>query len=62
MAKHFLFFFFVLTGGFIFAQQGTLKGTIVDDAAKEGLPGATIQLLGDLSKGTAADVEGNYSL
>ncbi len=62
MAKHFLFFFFVLTGGFVFAQQGTLKGTIVDDAAKEGLPGATIQLLSDLSKGTAADVEGNYSL
>lgn len=44
------------------AQQGTLKGTVVDDANKEGLPGATIQLLNDKSKGTSADIEGNYTL
>lgn len=62
MKKYFLLSILFSTCGFLHAQQGTLKGIIVDDAAKEGLPGATIQLLNDLSKGTAADIEGNYSL
>lgn len=46
----------------MFGQQGTLKGIVVEDEGKEGLPGATIQLLSDLSKGTATDIDGNYSV
>jgi hypothetical protein len=46
----------------ITAQQGTLKGNISDAESKESLPGATIQLAKDLSKGTAADIAGNYIL
>ena len=62
MMKHFFFILlFAFSSSLLLAQQGTLKGTIVDEASKEGLPGATIQLLKDKSKGTAADVEGNYS-
>lgn len=62
MKKLFLFSFLFVFCTLLQAQQGTLRGTIVDEAAKEGLPGATIQLLSNLSKGTSADVEGNYSM
>lgn len=49
--------------GLSYAQQtGTLKGNVVDDDSKESLPGATIQLLKKLSKGTSTDVDGNYTL
>jgi iron complex outermembrane receptor protein len=46
------------------AQTGTgvLKGTIIDKDGKDAIIGATIQLLSDLSKGTASDVDGNYVL
>lgn len=39
-----------------------LKGTITDDVTKESLPGATIQMKNNLGKGTAADLDGNYSM
>lgn len=47
-----------------FSQTGTgvLKGNIMDKGTKEPIIGATIQLLNDLSKGTASDIEGNYVL
>lgn len=41
---------------------GVLKGNISDKETKEPIIGATIQLLKDLSKGTATDIEGNYVL
>ena len=48
----------------IYSQTGTgvLKGNIMDKDSKEPIIGATIQLLNDLSKGTASDIEGNYVL
>lgn len=47
----------------MFGQHtGTLKGKITDNDTKESLPGATIQLLNNLSKGTSTDVDGNYTL
>ncbi|HRG01011.1 MAG TPA: TonB-dependent receptor [Bacteroidia bacterium] len=48
----------------IYSQTGTgvLKGSILDKDTKEPIIGATIQLLSDLSKGTASDIEGNYVL
>ncbi len=49
---------------FVYSQTGTgvLKGNIIDKDTKESIIGATIQLLNDLSKGTASDIEGNYVL
>jgi hypothetical protein len=48
----------------LYSQTGTgvLKGNITDKDSKEPIIGATIQLLSDLSKGTATDIEGNYVL
>lgn len=43
-------------------NQGTLKGKITDKNTNETLPGATIQLLSNLSKGTASDIDGNYAI
>lgn len=54
---------FLLAAQFIMAQKtGILKGNISDFDSKETLPGATIQLASDLSKGTSADIDGNYTL
>lgn len=41
-------------------QTGTLKGKISDGKTKELLPGASVQLLKDLSKGAVSDIDGNY--
>ena len=48
----------------LYSQTGTgvLKGNITDKDSKEPIIGATIQLLNDLSKGTATDIDGNYVL
>ncbi len=64
MIKTFLFVFLVFTSFISLAQTGTgvLKGNISDKESKEPIIGATIQLLNDLSKGTATDIEGNYVL
>jgi len=43
-------------------QTGILKGNITDKSNKESLPGVTIQLLKNLSKGTFSDIDGNYQL
>jgi outer membrane cobalamin receptor len=55
---------FVASSFFIYSQTGTgvLKGNIFDKDSKEPAVGATIQLLNDLSKGTSADIDGNYVL
>jgi len=45
-----------------FSQStGVLRGK-VSDPAGELLPGATIRLLSNLNKGTATDIDGNYSM
>lgn len=43
-------------------QTGILKGTISEQGSNETLPGATVQLLRNLAKGTASDIEGHYYL
>lgn len=60
--RWFLIVFVFLTLCLRAQQTGTLKGTVSDKSTNETLPGATIQLLNNLSKGTASDIEGNYSL
>ncbi|MGZ3930485.1 MAG: TonB-dependent receptor [Bacteroidia bacterium] len=57
----FLLLFFM--AGICAAQQtGVLKGTISEQGSNETLPGATVQLLKNLAKGTASDVDGHYYL
>ena len=59
----FLFFIFLLLTSYSFAQQnGILRGIVIDASNKEVLPGATIQLLSDMSKGSATDIDGKYYL
>lgn len=50
----------VISFGSIAQSKGTLKGVIKDKSTGETLPGATVQLLNNLSKGTASDIDGNY--
>lgn len=52
----------VLYGGpTAYAQStGILKGVVTDAGTKETLPGATIQLVEDMSKGVATDIDGKY--
>ena len=44
-----------------FAQEGFLKGLLIDDESGEPLIGATVSVKGT-TKGTVADFNGNYSL
>ncbi len=64
ISRLFLFVGLFVSSSVIYSQTGTgvLKGTILDKDTKEPAIGATIQLLTDLSKGTASDIEGNYIL
>jgi iron complex outermembrane receptor protein len=43
-------------------KTGVLKGAVREDGTGELVIGATIQLLSDLSKGTATDIDGNFVL
>src|SRR5258708_3675720 len=46
---------------FLFSQQtGILKGTVSEVGSNEVLPGASIQLLDNLSKGVATDIDGHF--
>lgn len=60
----FLVFVSLFFCGNLFSQTGTgvLKGNVMEKGSKEPAIGSTIQLLNDLSKGTATDIEGNYVL
>ncbi len=62
--KNTFLLFLILLSSFAFSQTGTgvLKGTIFEKGSKDPIIGATIQLLSDLSKGVASDLEGNYVL
>lgn len=53
----------LFTSQFLSAQStGILKGVVTDASTKETLPGATIQLVKDMSKGTSTDLDGKYYL
>lgn len=45
----------------VYAQTGTIKGTIIDASTKEPLIGATVLLVGS-SNGAATDLDGNYTI
>ena len=49
----------LLAPGLVFAQDGTLSGTVTDGRTGDPLPGATVQVT-DLGVGSATDVDGNF--
>ncbi|NGP87871.1 SusC/RagA family TonB-linked outer membrane protein [Fodinibius halophilus] len=55
------FLFMVTSVAFAFAQTGTLKGTVTDAKTGDTVPAANVLLL-KINKGTATDVDGNYSI
>lgn len=58
----FVYFFVHALSSFSQTSTGVLKGFISVKETKEPIIGATIQLLKDLSKGTASDIDGSYVL
>jgi len=54
-------FLFILTFS-AFAQQGTLKGTVLDSVSKEAITGAIIRSFNDKSNGATTDDKGGFSL
>lgn len=60
---HLICFLVALSISSAFAQQtGILKGIVYDFETHEKLPGATIQLNTNLSKGAATDLDGHFML
>ncbi|PQJ34279.1 hypothetical protein BSZ35_06400 [Salinibacter sp. 10B] len=50
----------LLVPGLVFAQQGTVRGTVLDASTGESLPGASVQIPAE-GIGAATDAEGNFS-
>ena len=60
---HCIFLFVFLFLSELYSQQsGVLKGVVYDFDTQEKLPGATIRLVKNLSKGAATDIDGKYLL
>ncbi len=51
----------LLAPGLVFAQEGTISGTITDGETGEPLPGANIEI-SELGTGVASGVDGTYTL
>lgn len=54
--------FLSLSASAVFAQQGTVTGTIYDSDGRETLPGANIYLSSSISTGTVSDLDGAFVL
>ncbi len=52
---------FILLASSMYAQELTVKGTVVDEADGLSIPGATVLVKGT-TNGTITDIDGNYSL
>ena len=54
----------IVTCGHVYAQNGTIKGRVVEDDGKTPIEFATVRLMqeGDMILGTVTDDKGNYSL
>jgi hypothetical protein len=59
--KQFLFFFLVMLGGIAHAQNGVIKGKIIDAATNEAIIGANVIITGT-TNGTVSDIEGNFEI
>lgn len=61
MKKSVLVFLMILTGLSSFAQTGTIRGQVIEDASGEALIGATVMVEGT-SIGATTDFDGNYAI
>ena len=61
MQKIFLLALFLLTGNLIFAQNGSVEGTITDANTNQPLIGVSVTIKGG-GKGTSSDLKGYYSI
>jgi hypothetical protein len=59
--KSFITFVFVIISFFATAQNGFIRGTVIDDATGEFLPGVIVKLEGT-ETGTTSDLDGKFSL
>ncbi|HAA10736.1 MAG TPA: hypothetical protein DCE41_03185 [Cytophagales bacterium] len=48
--------------GSVWAQNGTIRGKIMDGTFGEPMIGATVRLQSDASKGSTTDLDGNYTI
>ncbi|MDX2070729.1 MAG: TonB-dependent receptor [Haliscomenobacter sp.] len=64
LAKAVLAIFFILIGGFVFAQTGVLAGKVIDKKNGEALIGATVVLFQNDAQvtGNVTDFDGNYTI
>ncbi len=53
--------FLVCVTGSVYAQSGSITGTVTDATTGESLPGVTI-LLEEISRGTATNIDGEYTI
>jgi TonB-dependent SusC/RagA subfamily outer membrane receptor len=51
----------LLAPGLVFAQEGTITGTVTDGDTEEPLPGATVQIP-SIGAGAATDADGEYTI
>ncbi|MES3630216.1 MAG: SusC/RagA family TonB-linked outer membrane protein [Longimonas sp.] len=51
----------LLAPGLVFAQDGTITGTVTDGETEEPLPGSTVQI-SEIGAGVATNMEGEYEL
>ncbi len=59
--KQLLIIIFALTSTYIFAQTGTIRGTVIDDSDGQTLIGVNIYIK-SISKGTVTDLDGKFTL
>ncbi len=61
LKKLIAFIFLLSAGSSVYAQSGTIRGAVIDDATGEAILFANVLLTGT-SEGTSTDLDGNYSL
>lgn len=59
--KYFVLFLFISISSVLYAQNGTIRGTVFDGLTGESLPGVTI-FIEENSKGTITDLDGKFNL
>ncbi|MCX6305259.1 MAG: TonB-dependent receptor [Bacteroidetes bacterium] len=60
MQKHFITFLFLLIGGSLFSQTGTIKGRVFNHKNNEPVPFVNIIIDGKPTQGATSDIEGKY--
>ena len=61
MVRIFTLLLFLISSGFIFAQKGIIRGTVIEGSTGEPLYGATVVIKGT-SNGTISDFDGKFDI